>query len=97
MNLIASQKFFLKNRGPVYTINIAQNNLPVLRKEISEKLLGKAVIISFDKEPDNYCNIKGIEFFPKDDYEYKDVGILVDKDIVMVQGTEPGDKTITSE
>lgn len=75
--IVAYSKEEIKGRGDVYTINLKDNNLPALRTEINEKLLFKEGEIKF-KDKVYKVKVIGIGMFATpEDFEHKDVGLLV--------------------
>jgi hypothetical protein len=73
IKLKVGEKFTIKSRGDVYQINLAENNLPSLRAEIRETLLGREVEIN-----QSVYTVIGIEMYAiPEQNEHSDIGVMV--------------------
>lgn len=65
------------NQCDIYDVNLKANNLPALRSQINEALLHKDVKIKF-KDKVHDVTVIGINMFATpEDFEHKNVGLLV--------------------
>jgi hypothetical protein len=72
IRLVVGRKFSINGKN-VYSVNLSENKLPVLKDDINNKLMGKVVAID-----GKLYKVHGIEFFaiPKEN-PHRDIGIMV--------------------
>lgn len=78
MLLKSNGKFEIPVRGTVYGVNLEENNLPSVRSELNDLMLGKEVELQLGDLPSQTFKVLGIEMLQSPDgSSHKNIGLVV--------------------